>query len=542
MDTQKIALYAALFFVGLMLFTSWKKDYPNTPIQTSTTQIEKVQTTGTDVNSGSEPVSVATVSHTQETTAPSSKQLITVKTDVLNIAIDRQGGNIIDANLLKYFQDMDGNHTPYMLFNTKPTTKYVSDSGLTNLSKKTPLFTASQDNYVMSQDQKDLTVTLRWQGNNGLSVIKKFHFTKDSYLVNVEYQITNHSSNAWIGNLYTKLSRMKPADTGSSLFQISAFTGASISDPAGKHYEKISFDKMIKSPVNRVVKSGWEAMQEHYFLTAWVPPVGELNNYYTHVSENGLYTVGAIGPQIDVAPGQEKTVAAQLYMGPESTDTLKAIAPGLELTVDYGFLWFIAFPIFWLMKQIYNIVGNWGWSIILVTVVIKLLFYHLSSKSYRSMAMMRKFQPKIEALKQRYGDDKQKMSQALMELYKKEKINPFGGCLPILIQIPVFIALYWVLLESVELRHAPFILWIKDLSAPDPYFVLPVIMGITMFVQNRLNPEPPDPIQAKMMMFLPAVFTVLFLYFPSGLVLYWVVNNMISILQQWHVNRKINPA
>ncbi|MBS0357649.1 MAG: membrane protein insertase YidC [Proteobacteria bacterium] len=541
MDTQKIALYAALFFVGLMLFTSWKKDYPNTPVQTPA-QVEKVQSTGTDVNSGSEPVSVAAVSHSEQTTEPSSKQLITVKTNVLNIAIDRQGGNIIDASLLKYFQDMDGSHTPYVLFNTKSATKYVSDSGLTNLSKKTPVFTSSQDNYVMSQDQKDLTVTLRWQGNNGVSIIKKFHFSKDSYLVNVEYQITNHSSNTWVGNLYTKLSRMKPADTGSSIFQISAFTGASISDPAGKHYEKISFDKMIKSPVNRVVKSGWEAMQEHYFLTAWVPPVGELNNYYTHVSESGLFTVGAIGPQIDVAAGQEKTVSAKLYIGPESTDTLKAIAPGLELTVDYGFLWFIAFPIFWLMKQIYSIVGNWGWSIILVTVVIKLLFYHLSSKSYRSMAMMRKFQPKIEALKQRYGDDKQKMSQALMELYKKEKINPFGGCLPILIQIPVFIALYWVLLESVELRHAPFILWIKDLSAPDPYFVLPIIMGITMFVQNKLNPAPPDPIQAKMMMFLPAVFTVLFLYFPSGLVLYWVVNNIISILQQWHVNRTINPA
>jgi YidC/Oxa1 family membrane protein insertase len=297
---------------------------------------------------------------------------------------------------------------------------------------------------------------------------------------------------------------------------------------------------MDEQNLNVSITGGWAAMLEHYFLSAWVPANTEMFNYYSHVTDGDMYTLGMLSAPLTLQPGATTIVGAKLYTGPEIMDRLKAVAPNLDLTIDYGFLWFISIAIFWLMKQIYQIVGNWGWSIVLVTVIIKLAFYHLSAKSYRSMAAMRKLQPRLQMLKERYGDDKQKLTQTTMELYKAEKINPLGGCLPVLVQIPVFIALYWVLIESVELRQAPFILWIHDLSAKDPYFILPIIMGITMFIQQHLNPPPADPVQAKMMKFLPIFFTFLFINFPAGLVLYWIVNNSISILQQWYITKKVN--
>jgi YidC/Oxa1 family membrane protein insertase len=294
---------------------------------------------------------------------------------------------------------------------------------------------------------------------------------------------------------------------------------------------------MTKSSLDVDVTSGWIAMQQHYFLTAWIPVAESKNKFYTRAL-NGDYTIGAVSQPVTLTPGQQQTVGSRLYLGPEITDTLKAIAPGLDLTVDYGWLWFISGILFSVMKAINSVVGNWGWSIVLVTVLIKMAFYKLSATSYKSMASMRRLQPKLQALRERYGDDKVKISQATMELYRQEKVNPLGGCLPVIIQIPVFIALYWVLLESVELRQAPFILWITDLASSDPWHVLPVIMGATMLIQQKLNPAPPDPMQAKIMMFLPILFTALFWNFPAGLVLYWIVNNTLSIAQQWYITHK----
>jgi len=294
---------------------------------------------------------------------------------------------------------------------------------------------------------------------------------------------------------------------------------------------------MSKANLQVDATGGWIAMQEHYFLTAWIPKADVKNVFYTR-SMNNDYTIGAVSLPIQLNPGQNTTLGAKLYIGPEDTKTLAGLAPGLDMTVDYGFFWFVSDPLFKIMSAINQVLGNWGWTIVLMTLLIKAIFYRLSARSYRSMAGMRKLQPKLLALKERYGDDKAKLSQATMELYRQEKVNPLGGCLPILVQIPVFIGLYWVLLESVELRQAPFIFWIRDLSVMDPYHVLPLIMGGTMFVQQKLNPAPPDPVQAKLMMFLPLLFTALFWSFPAGLVLYWIVNNTLSILQQWYITRK----
>lgn len=364
-------------------------------------------------------------------------------------------------------------------------------------------------------------------------------FTKGSYLIDVDYKIANQGNHEWVGYMNTQLIRSSPKEDKSSVFHVGSYTGASYSEPGKHRYQKVSFSDMNKGNLDVDSKGGWVAMQQHYFLSAWIPNANSTNKFYTR-SVNNDYTIGAVSQPITLQPNQEKTIGSKLYVGPEITSVLKSIAPSLDLTVDYGILWFLSSLLFSLMKVINNVVGNWGWSIVLVTVLIKLAFYRLSAASYKSMAGMRKLQPKLQALRERYGDDKAKISQATMELYKQEKVNPLGGCLPIVIQIPVFIALYWVLLESVELRQAPFILWIKDLSDADPYHVLPLIMGATMLIQQKLNPAPPDPMQAKVMMFLPVLFTGLFWGFPAGLVLYWIVNNTLSILQQWYITRKFS--
>ncbi len=335
----------------------------------------------------------------------------------------------------------------------------------------------------------------------------------------------------------TQLLRSSPQEDKSSMFHIGSYIGASYSNPAHHRYQKVPFKDMTKANLNVDAQGGWIAMQQHYFVTAWIPNSESRSKFYTRAVDDD-YTIGAVSQPMVVEPATQKEIDSKLYVGPEITGALKEIAPGLDLTVDYGWLWFLSSLLFSLMKVINSFVGNWGWSIVLVTMLIKLAFYRLSATSYKSMAGMRKLQPKLLALRERYGDDKAKMSQATMELYRQEKVNPLGGCLPIIIQIPVFIALYWVLLESVELRQAPFILWIKDLAVADPYHVLPIIMGGTRLIQQHLNPAPPDPMQAKVMMFLPIFFTALFWNFPAGLVLYWIVNNTLSILQQWYITRK----
>ncbi|HEX7026855.1 MAG TPA: membrane protein insertase YidC, partial [Gammaproteobacteria bacterium] len=378
---------------------------------------------------------------------------------------------------------------------------------------------------------------------------------RDSYAIEVVHRVENGSEQVWRGSQYRQLQR-NHLEEGGNRFLVT-YTGAVVYSPA-KKYQKIDLESIAevhrcdlaknknKKDPECGIDSGWVAMIEHYFLSAWIPPeTATANTYYTHYESaagttgSERYTIGITSSPQSVSPGQSLTFSSLLYVGPKEQQRLEKIAPGLKLTVDYGYLTVIAQPLFWLLDKIHSLVGNWGWAIVLVTLLIKLLFYKLAETSYRSMAKMRQVQPKMMAIRERYADDRQRQSQAMMELYKKEKINPLGGCLPMLIQIPVFIALYWVLLESVELRQAPFILWIQDLSVKDPYFVLPVIMGVSMYFQQKLNPAPLDPVQAKVFAVLPFVFTVFFAFFPAGLVLYWVVNNVLTIAQQWFITNKV---
>jgi YidC/Oxa1 family membrane protein insertase len=552
MEFPRLLLLAALFLVAFMLWNAWENDYarkPTPPTVATTATASSVPAIAQTAlaNATATPPSTPPTAATKTATNTAAAHLIHVQTDTLSVTIDVQGGNIVAANLLKYPQQVDQTPSqPFQLLNNDPATLYVAQSGL--ISKAGPdtpkgqaIYTTAQSSYTLAPDQKQLLVNLKWKSPNGVMVNKQFIFKRGDYQIGMSYQISNNSKTAWTGQLYTQLQRKKIKPQSHLMFGINPYMGAAISSP-NKPYQKLSFDKLAEQNLSMQIQGGWLAMQEHYFLSAWIPDAAQNFNYYSQVSDGDVYTIGALSPALNVQPGETVTSSVKLYTGPEILDTLKTVAPNLDLTVDYGILWFISIAILWLMKHIYSIVGNWGWSIVLVTVLIKLAFYHLSAKSYRSMAMMRKLQPRMQALRERYADDKQKMTQATMELYRNEKINPLGGCLPIIVQIPVFIALYFVLLESVELRQAPFILWIHDLSLHDPYYVLPVLMGISMFIQQKLNPPPPDPTQAKMMMFLPVFFTFLFSSFPAGLVLYWLVNNTVSILQQWYIMKKIDAA
>lgn len=548
MDIRRIILYMALALVGLSLWNAWQADYPPAPVQSAQTS-GTTQTTNNDEHllpeiapgNNEQPLSNSSSDQSLSTTS-SPASLIQVKTDVLDVAIDLKQGDVVSGQLLDYPLSVEEKNKPFGLLQNEAGERYVANSSLfvsdgRNVQSLNFDFTSEKQSYELGSDQNKLTVVLNGKNSDGLDVQKEFTFTKGSYLISVNYKIANTSTSEWKGYLNTQLLRSSPKEDKSSIFHVGSFTGASYSNPGVHRYQKVSFPDMNKANLDVDAKGGWIAMQQHYFLSAWIPNANSENKFYTR-SNNGDYTIGVVSQPITVNPNQQKEVGSQLYVGPEITSVLKSISPSLDLTVDYGILWFVSSLLFSLMKAIYNFVGNWGWSIVLVTVLIKLAFYRLSATSYKSMAGMRKLQPKLQALRERYGDDKAKISQATMELYRQEKVNPLGGCLPIVIQIPVFIALYWVLLESVELRQAPFIFWIKDLASPDPYHVLPLIMGATMLIQQKLNPAPPDPMQAKVMMFLPILFTGLFWNFPSGLVLYWIVNNTLSILQQWYITRK----
>lgn len=549
MDTRRVILYTLLFLFAYLLFINWQQDYPkkaapavaltestalkNDAFLPSPLALQEETATKT-------PTPTTT---TEALTKPSvESQPIVVRTDVLNVHIDPLNGDLVFAQLLQYPLSLEEKETPFTLLNPSAKQRYVANSSLftrqgMNAQNLHFNFSSAQQNYVLEKGQDSLVVTLEGQSDEGLTVKKHYTFTRGSYLVDVAYEITNNTENPWQGYMNTQLLRSEPPEDKSSMFQVGSYTGGSYSTSAKQRYEKMPFPQMEKSDLNAKANGGWIALQQHYFLSAWVPPADAKSTLYTRVAQDN-YMIGAISSPIVVQPASQASIHSRLYIGPEITDTLKAIAPGLDLTVDYGWLWFVSSLLFSLMKAIHGVVGNWGWSIILVTLFIKLAFYRLSATSYKSMANMRKIQPKLQALRERYPDDKAKLSQATMELYRQEKVNPLGGCLPILIQIPVFIALYWVLIESVQLRQAPFFGWIHDLAAADPYHILPILMGGTMVLQQRLNPAPPDPMQARVMMLLPVLFTVLFWNFPAGLVLYWVVNNALSILQQWYITKK----
>jgi YidC/Oxa1 family membrane protein insertase len=560
MEQLRFILLVILVLAGYLLWKTWSDEH--TPASAPTAQEMYIPSATSASNlpalaaaqSSTESNQTQTIAKT--TVAPVSNntegQQIRVKTDVLDLVINSKGGDIVQAQLPQYPKVWDKPQDPVILFNNQDNTRYlansilVGDNGFPSSLSQPAVFTADSNSFQMEAGQDSLTVVLHWQGQ-GLAVDKEYVFHRGVYAVDVNYRIRNTATTQWQGNLYSQLMRVNNPTVEKNGFT-HAYFGASLST-ADTSYKKISFKDMDKlqqkgEPLlsNPMVTSGWVAMQQHYFLSAWVPPADSNQHFYSQVYPNNLYAIGMMGPQIVVTPGQDYTTQMKLYVGPEVNEQLQAVSPKLNLTIDYGFLWPISTVFLWVMTRIYNILGNWGWSIVILTILIKLAFYKLSSMSYKSMAKMRELQPKMAALKERFGDDKQKMSQATMELYKSEKVNPLGGCLPIAVQVPFFIALYWVLAESVALRQAPFILWIHDLSLRDPYYILPILMIITMFIQQKLSPTPPDPMQAKMMMVLPLVFGVLFMMFPAGLVLYWVVNNTVSILQQWYITRNYEKS
>lgn len=533
MDIKTILLYGAFAIVSFNLWSDWKHEHPVHPTeQALPVQIQHASTNEQAMVDSSPAFKVDSVN--------SNSRMLHIKTDVLNIQLDLDSGAMMNAELLKYPVSETSNQ-PFVLFNKDAYHQYFATTEFVTMDNQNPQnvkihFTASQ-NYYELNNADDLKVELQGVTDNNIQINKIYHFQRGSYVVKIEYRLQNHGSEPWKAFLNQQLVWKNPVVPESSMFQIGSFMGASFGQPGKHRYKKVSFEQMQKENLDVEANGGWVAMQQHYFLTAWIPNQTGLNRLYTQ-TKHGQYVIGSVSEPYAINPNESLNLSSQLYVGPEDTGVLKKLAPGLDLTVDYGWLWFLSDALFSLMKNIYHVIGNWGWSIVLITVLIKAIFFRLSASSYRSMANMRRLQPKLEQLKQRFGDDKAKFSQATMELYKQEKVNPLGGCLPILVQIPVFIALYWVLVESVELRHAPFIFWIKDLSAADPYHVLPMIMGLTMLIQQKLNPTPPDPTQAKVMMMMPVFFTILFWAFPAGLVLYWIVNNSLSILQQWWITKK----
>ncbi len=564
MDFRRAVLSICLGLILLLIWQAWV-DYKEQ--KKLGTELSELIESGSDLTTPSitqtqdlpdvpkAPVSNSTVP-ADTTVVPSagsdlaSVSSINVETDVFKVTIDTYGGELRVARLLQYPVEVEMPDVPYRLLRNRSPGLLVAQSGLIGNESEFPnhktTYTADQSSYTLSETQDSLQVPLRWTSPSGVEYVKVYTFHRDSYLVDVEFQVVNRNPQAWQGYQYGQfLSTEQVVESEGFLFfrTLPSYRGAAIYTPENK-YDKIDNDEIQSESPTFETESGWVAMLEHYFVTAWLPQENSPYRFYTKPLPTDFgptrYQVGYVSltPTI-VNPHSTGVLRSQIYVGPKEQSRIKEPAEGLILTVDYGWLTPVSSPLFWLLDKINSVVNNWGWSIILLTLLVKIVFYPLSAASYKSMAKMKKLQPRLKTLKERYGSDKQKMNQAMMEIYKKEKINPLGGCLPILIQIPVFIALYWVLLESVELRQASFIFWLTDLSRSDPYYVLPVLMGASMFAQQLLNPTPLDALQRNIMMSLPIVFTVFFLWFPSGLVLYWLVNNVLSIAQQWYITRKL---
>ena len=563
MDLQRSLLIGAIAVLSVMLLTEWVafKDAKTATVAQETSrlinsagdvpsalpelEVETPEAMEEDIPVA--PDAVREASETLQAPVANSGRIIQVHTDVLQLAIDLQGGDIIELALPKYLAKQDNPDVPFVLLEQNQQLTYIAQSGLigTNGIDKggRATFTASAPRFVMGEGEDSLTVNMSWQDDSGVKITKRFTLRRGDYLVDVDYLVENNSSARWQANLFGQIKRDSnpPPAADSSGMGMQPFLGFAITQPDDR-FTKFTFDDLAEESFKTQLPGSWIAMIQHYFLSAWIPNPDQTNTFSARSTRSGFNIGGFTSPALVLDPGQSGTVGAGFYAGPKDQYRLEEISPYLELSVDYGWLWWIAQPLFWLLTKIHSLVGNWGVSIILLTVLIKGAFFQLSAKSYRSMANMRRVQPKMADIREQFADDKQKQSQAMMELYRKEKINPMGGCLPILVQMPVFIGLYWMLMESVELRHAPFILWIKDLSVMDPYFVLPLMMGASMFFMQKLNPPPPDPMQAKIMQWMPVMFTFFFLWFPAGLVLYWVVNNLLSMAQQFVITRQIEAA
>jgi YidC/Oxa1 family membrane protein insertase len=554
MDSQRLILFFVFSVSVFLLLDAWQRDQRPSAPQATQAAPKPATPTSPAIPAPSDKLlaSQEAKPSPEGSTALASGETVKIETDILRAELSTLGG---DLRRLEFKQHRDalGRGRNFVLFENTPERIYVAQSGLIGeeLPNHRTAYRASAREYVLTDGADTLEVRLEATGLGSAGVVKTYRFRRASYLIEVAHEINNKGSATIQPFAYFQLVRDSKAPEGDSAM-LPTYTGAAVYTEREK-FQKVDFSDMEKGkvPYPKNANDGWIAMLQHYFLTAWLPKNGTPREFYTRKLDANLYAAGVILPVGAIEPGKTTTLAVPLYAGPQEQDKLASLAPGLDLTVDYGWLTIIAVPLFWVLSLFYQWVGNWGVAIILLTILIKLLFYPLSEASYRSMAKMRVLAPKLQRLKEQYGNDRQRMQQAMMELYKTEKINPLGGCLPIVVQIPVFIALYWVLLASVELRQAPFMLWIDDLSRPDTLFgvwfgmpigLLPILMGATMIIQTKLNPEPPDPVQAKVMKIMPIAFSIFFFFFPAGLVLYWLVNNILSIAQQWHINRLLERS
>ncbi|MDH5217495.1 MAG: membrane protein insertase YidC [Gammaproteobacteria bacterium] len=559
MDTQRLVLFLALSLVILLLWEAWGQRNNPVPAPLATTSSSVLgdapQTPGESLvqisPADDKPVSPASTSDTPADPSARiqaglvSKQRVRIVTDIYNIDIETQGADVRSAFLTKFPINLDEPDIYYPLLDDALPQLFIAQTGLLSSSVAPDhhaVFQTEKPEYKMLDGEDSLVVPFVWTSPEGIKVTKVFTFKRNDYLISVDHIVENSSNSEWKGRLYRQLQRNQFEEPGKSRL-LYTFTGGAVSS-VEKPYQKITFEEMADWKADQsYTKGGWAAMLQHYFVTAWIPPKDEANHYYTRVLKDDRYILGLTSGEQTVAPGEKFNFSSKLYVGPKEQSRLEKVEENMNLTVDYGILHFLAQPLFWVLEFFHKYLGNWGWSIIFLTLLIKLVFYKLSEASYKSMANMRALAPKFQSIRDRYGDDRQRMSQATMELYKKEKVNPLSGCWPMLVQIPVFISLYWMILESVEIRQAPFMLWIQDLSAKDPYYVLPLIMGASMFLQQKLSANPSmDPMQQKILQFMPIIFTAFFMLFPAGLVLYWVVNNILSIMQQWYIMNKIEKA
>ena len=558
-DNPRFFLYIALAFVLYLIWLTWQQEQAPQPVAQQEELIAQEQTDIPQENNEDVPkvLDSKTISNNNQTNKPRAvnekSKRIHVRTDVLDVIIDTRGGDIRQVDLPTYPVSLKNKEQAFRLLQSDAKT-YIAQSGLRHdkvngvatTAKIAPthhdIYQTVKTEYVLHDGQDQLEVKLLWQGDNNIRVEKIFTFYRGEFVFDVKHRVHNQSTETWVGRQYQQLRHSSIAENRSWL-RLPTYTGTAYFDGT---YHKHSFDDIDDEPLSMKVSGGWIAILQHYFVSSWVPNNEEEENYFfskkVKSSNEEQYLIGMLSSAKAIQPNTREEFSRRLFAGPKLQHRMEELAKGLDLSVDYGMFSILSKPLFWLLEWFHKLVGNWGVAIILVTVVVKLIFYKLSETSYKSMARMRKLQPRIKALQERYGDDKQKLGQATWELYKKEKVNPAKGCLPILIQMPVFLALYWVLIESVELRQAPFMLWIQDLSVRDPIFVLPLLMGISMYVQFKLNPAPPDPMQAKIFAMMPIMMTIFMAFFPAGLVLYWLVNNILSIAQQYVITRQIEKA
>jgi len=549
MDTQRLILFFIFGFSMLMLWDAWEKDQRPKPAPQAlssaavpTPATPAPDRPGASPSPTAAPAPQARAADVPGATAPAAKgETIVVRTDLMVAEIDTLGGSLKRIELLKQKEAKDSSKNLVLL---GPEHHYEAQTGLTGDGgpNHRTLWSVQPGSTTLVAGEQTVDVRLVAQGKDGIAATKLYRFKRDSYVIDVALEIRNTGPQPVSPFTYFQLTHdgktSADANAVAETFGAQSFNGFAVYSDA-KKFEKVALTDIDKGKADYIkqAKDGWFAFVQHYFVAGWLPAAGVTREYAMEKRADGIYTGRALIAAGTIAPGGSATVTVPLYAGPQEQNRLAAVAPGFDLVVDYGWLTIIAWPLFWLLEKFHGLSGNWGVAIILLTILIKVVFFPLSAASYRSMAKMKLITPRMQKIREMYEHDRQKMNQAMMELYKTEKINPLGGCFPILVQIPVFIALYWVLLAAIELRHAPFIFWIKDLSALDPYYVLPILMTVTMVIQTKLNPVPPDPVQAKVMQFMPFVFSIFFFFFPAGLVLYWLVNNILSIAQQWQIQR-----